>query len=317
MSHERGNPDTDVSRSLHDPAASATRPAVARRLTHASSFFHIALRSQDFGFVGIVPNCSPAGLTRCAAKRRKFAASGGGNARERANLKAPKVSSRHPPGSRCFGTMPVRLDTFQPPWVHRSGVWDSDLDGRAGSGGCRRYALHPDCQGAHSLNVSIRHTGSLLRTGGRVLGNSPSSVAFLSPRAPLLGIHWPLATILSLPPHQRGQVVRRLFPAGYCHLPTTELAKTERGPISTSGASIFSMSLIFSMLPNQAIPSDKSIPFSPLATARPLTIRLWPEALNARGSGRARRMAIGRSACALVFSQENTVHGRTDRIPGV
>src|SRR5271157_181125 len=29
---------------------------------------------------------------------------------------------------------------------------------------------------------------------------------------------------------QRGQVVRRLFPAGNCHPPTTELAKTERGP---------------------------------------------------------------------------------------
>src|SRR5271157_2865171 len=43
------------------------------------------------------------------------------------------------------------------------------------------------------------------------------SVAFLSPLAPLLGIHWPLATVLSLPPHQRGQVVRGLFPAGYCH----------------------------------------------------------------------------------------------------
>jgi len=36
-------------------------------------------------------------------------------------------------------------------------------------------------------------------------------------------------------PDQRGQVVRRLFPAGYCHSPTAGLAKTERGPISTSG----------------------------------------------------------------------------------
>jgi len=34
---------------------------------------------------------------------------------------------------------------------------------------------------------------------------------------------------------QRVQVVRRPFPAGYCLTPTTELAKTERGPISTSG----------------------------------------------------------------------------------
>ena len=49
-----------------------------------------------------------------------------------------------------------------------------------------------------------------------------------------------LATIL--PPHasrstpqQRGQVVRRPSPAGYCLPPTAKLEKTERGPISTSG----------------------------------------------------------------------------------
>src|SRR5271157_5040607 len=41
-------------------------------------------------------------------------------------------------------------------------------------------------------------------------------------------------------------------PAGYCLTPTAELAKTERGPISRSGPSIFSMS------PNQAISSEKS-----------------------------------------------------------
>jgi hypothetical protein len=38
--------------------------------------------------------------------------------------------------------------------------------------------------------------------------------------------------------------------------------------------------------------SDKSIRFYPLAAARPLTIRSWPQALNARGSRRAGRMAI-------------------------
>jgi len=40
------------------------------------------------------------------------------------------------------------------------------------------------------------------------------------------------------------------------------------------------------MLPNQAISSDKSIRFSPLATAPPLTIRTWPEALNANARKR-------------------------------
>ena len=64
--------------------------------------------------------------------------------------------------------------------------------------------------------------------------------AFLSPPASSLQFHWPLITIL--PSHaprprrdQRGQVVRKPFPAGYCLTPTADLAKTERGPISTSG----------------------------------------------------------------------------------
>jgi len=68
--------------------------------------FLIRVQGEDVECVGIVPNCSPDGLTLCAAKCRKFGASGGGNAWERANLKAPKVSSRHPPGTRCFGTVP-------------------------------------------------------------------------------------------------------------------------------------------------------------------------------------------------------------------
>ena len=39
-------------------------------------------------------------------------------------------------------------------------------------------------------------------------------------------------------PHQRDQVVRRLSPAGYCLTPTTDLSKTERDPIATSGPTI-------------------------------------------------------------------------------
>jgi len=50
--------------------------------------------------------------------------------------------------------------------------------------------------------------------------------------------YWLLTTIL--PSHaprrdQRGQIVRKPFPAGCCLTPTAELAKTERGPIATSG----------------------------------------------------------------------------------
>ena len=54
------------------------------------------------------------------------------------------------------------------------------------------------------------------------------------------------------------------------------------------------------MSPNQAIPAEKSIRFSPLAAVQPLTILSWPEALNASGSRRACRMAISRNACSLV-----------------
>jgi hypothetical protein len=49
-------------------------------------------------------------------------------------------------------------------------------------------------------------------------------------------------------------------PAGYCMQPTAELIKAKRNPISMSGASVF---YIFSMPPNQAIPTDKLICFFP------------------------------------------------------
>jgi len=108
----------------------------------------------------------------------------------------------------------------------------------------------------------------------------------LTPQVPRPPLHASRLTLQDAKA-QRVQVVRRPSPAGYCHSPTAELGKTERDPISTIGPSIFSMSPKFSMLPNQAICSDKSVRFSPLASARSLTTLPWPEALNARGSRRA------------------------------
>ena len=66
---------------------------------------------------------------------------------------------------------------------------------------------------------------------------------------------------------QRGQVVRRPFPAGYCHSPTTEFAKTNRGRISTSGPSSLSMT------PNRTILPVKSnfSPRSPPPNRRPFS----------------------------------------------
>src|SRR5208337_2929408 len=59
----------------------------------------------------------------------------------------------------------------------------------------------------------------------------------------------------------------------------------------------------FSMSPNRAICSNKSIYFSPLA-ARALTIRSWPEALDARDLSRACMMASSCDACPYVFDVE-------------
>ena len=53
------------------------------------------------------------------------------------------------------------------------------------------------------------------------------------------------------------------------------------------------------MSPNQATPAEKSIRFSPLAAAQPLSILSPPETLNASGSRRACRMAISRNASSL------------------
>ena len=54
-----------------------------------------------------------------------------------------------------------------------------------------------------------------------------------------------------------------------------------------TGSNLDEHPVYISMSPNQAISLDKSIRFSSLAAARPLTILSWPEALNASGSRRA------------------------------
>jgi len=104
--------------------------------------------------------------------------------------------------------------------------------------------------------------GLLAPSGPQISFESGRATRSLAPGKP----GWPPTStwpLFSRPtPHQRGQVMRRPSPTGYCLTPTTELARTERDPISTSGPSIFSMSPKSSMSPNQAICSDKSI-FSP------------------------------------------------------
>src|SRR5271157_1432549 len=107
--------------------------------------------------------------------------------------------------------------------------------------------------------------------------------------------HWLLTTIL--PSHaprrnQRGQVVRKPSPTGYCLTPTANCQR-QNGVQSRRTAPLLSIS------PNQAIPAEKSIRCSLLAAVGPLTILSWPEALNASRSKRAPE-AIRRNACSLL-----------------
>src|SRR5208337_3089787 len=124
-------------------------------------------------------------------------------------------------------------------------------------------ALHPDCQRAHSPNVSIRHTGSLRRAGGPVSGNSPlfrrfsipasssashsvatdhCSRAAVLPYSPLATRHSPLAT--------RHYLLR---PSPRWQLPSTNrrIAKDRTGP------DLDERPLFVSMSPKQAIRADK------------------------------------------------------------
>src|SRR5271166_4864271 len=84
-----------------------TRPDSLCIITGPSQIRDSRHRAETYSqIIGIVPNRPSTDLTLCAAKRLKFGASAGGKTWERASLTAPKVSSRHPPVSHCFGTVP-------------------------------------------------------------------------------------------------------------------------------------------------------------------------------------------------------------------
>jgi hypothetical protein len=94
---------------------------------------------------------------------------------------------------------------------------------------------------------------------------------------------WLMTTSHAFTPHatratyrrdQRGQAVRR--PSRWLlHATDRRIGKDRTGPDLDERPHYFIMS------PMRAISSNKSIRFSPLAAARPLTIRSWPEGLNA------------------------------------
>jgi len=92
------------------------------------------------------------------------------------------------------------------------------------------------CWGSRLLRTGAGHSGwpwppALASGGSAAWPTAWSRSSGRSPRSP----HSPLPP--RRPPDQRGQVLRRPSPAGYCLTPTAQLSKTERGPISTSGPS--------------------------------------------------------------------------------
>ena len=131
--------------------------------------------------------------------------------------------------------------------------------------------------------------------------------AFLSPPAPCLRLHGALTTghyspaprptlhapRASMRRYQRGQVVRR--PSPHWLLPDTD----RRFVKDRTGPNLDERSLYIQYVTEPGDSFGKSIRFSPLAAARPLTIRSWPEALNASGSRGACRMAISRNGRPL------------------
>ncbi len=100
---------------------------------------------------------------------------------------------------------------------------------------------------------------SALRAEGLLTSWHPVNVG--APPSP-----WPLFS--RLPPHaavrrdHRGQAMSRPFPAGYCLMPTPELGKSERSPISMIGLSLFE----YGTKPGNSY--GKKVRFFPLAAAQ-------------------------------------------------
>src|SRR5208337_1250932 len=200
-------------------------------------------------------------------------------------------------GARNTKRAPTRLTPPSRRWVRLSAHYrTSDHD-------FFRWVLFRSARVSRPRRMADRKLGSFASVISQlfVLSHNPQTTntrsvwlrsgAFLSPPVPLPSAslttgHYPLASRSTLHApravvrrDQRGQVVRRRSPAGYCLPPTAELPKTERDPISTSGPSIFSMS------PNQAIPAGKSMDSSPLAAAHPLRVLSWPRRSTPVSSG--------------------------------
>ena len=148
-----------------------------------------------------------------------------------------------------------------------------------------------------SLTLSLVRLESLtyLLTGVILATVLVPLTTIFEPLAITLQPHAPRSTphASRLTPAQRGQLVRRPSPAGYCLPPTADLSKSEQGPISTSGP----------LLQYVTKPGDcygEIDPFLPLRRGSPVDRSLVAKALNASGFRRACSMAISRNARSLL-----------------
>src|SRR5271157_3932606 len=108
-------------------------------------------------------------------------------------------------------------------------------------------AFYPHPANGSALRAEGAHLLSGTRETGRPLFDSAA------PRAPRRD--------------QRGQVVRKPFPAGYCLTPTTDLAKTERGLIATSDR----FTLVWHQTGRSLRKNPSAFPRSPPLDRRPYT----------------------------------------------
>ena len=88
--------------------------------------------------------------------------------------------------------------------------------------------------GSNSLNATYIRPGRISDRPRKLAKDLRNGHLASGSLAIMLSLHASRSTT----PNQRGQIVRKPFPAGYYQKPTAELGKTERDPISTIGPSI-------------------------------------------------------------------------------
>ncbi len=159
-----------------------------------------------------------------------------------------------------------------------------------------RVNFHANGFGVRLLNSS--YNARRTRIASSFAKSLKNNVTFPSP--PTHSPSDPVATILSLyasrpVPGPAGSGRSQTIPRWLLPATDNQIGKDQTGPDLNERSPHSSMS------PNRPIVSSKSSLSSPITSTRPLTIRSWPEALNAWVSRRASRMPTIWNACSLVI----------------